>query len=82
MAKRKGNPPVGLTMSPDEIALVDAYKDARGLSSRSRALYELVCWALGDNEAGVSAIDEKLMSSDRKRLKAKASKTLRIKFSS
>ena len=60
---RMGNPTLGLVMLPAERDLVDAYRVARGLDTRSQALRELVMWALGENEAGVSAIAEKLPSS-------------------
>lgn len=55
---RKGKPVLGLTMTEREVELVDAYRFARGLDSRSKALRELVRFAFGDNTKEYSIIDE------------------------
>ena len=55
---RNGNPVVSLTMHPEEVDLIDSYKRARGFNSRSKALSDLIRFAVGDNPKGYSAIDD------------------------
>jgi hypothetical protein len=56
--ERQGKPVVGLTLSPQEVELVDAFQAARAIATRSKALHELVKYAFGHNGNGHSVIDE------------------------
>ena len=71
---RQGNPVVSLTLTPEEIAVVDAFQRAQGLTSRSKALKAMVRFALGDNPQAHSLFSDLPRTGHRRPLTAKAQK--------
>ena len=61
MAGRK--PVVGLTLSEDMVAVVDAYAEARG-QTRSKALHDMVNFALGLNLDHVNIVEQNLKTAE------------------